>query len=320
MCPGCSPQIATNIQKSYPARIEGSTVLVYDITDTLPASAELLGDIRIKDTGFSTECNYDQVMNLAKERTNRIGGNGLHLTSHKKPTAFGSSCHQIEANMLLIPDSVYTASYFDNIASQSDNQYAGSYTVKTPKSETVSSGTVYKTPHNTLIVNAGYAFITSKMEAVAGSANDLKQGLDINAAYQWTAKSGLGVGLRYSGYFASTDVGYGTKLKLGLHYIAPEFVISQRVGRRWIFRESVGIGYARYTESVSSLSAGINGFGFHVDLGFEYRLSQVVGIGASIGAYSMRFNSADDIMQQYNRDEKAGISRISLNGGLRFYF
>lgn len=54
----------------------------------------------------------------AKDETNKIGGNGLHLFWHKEPSALGSSCHRIAAHMLLLPDSVYTASYFDNVAAQ----------------------------------------------------------------------------------------------------------------------------------------------------------------------------------------------------------
>ena len=114
----------------------------------------------------------------------------------------------------------------------------------------------------------------------------------------------------------------GAKLKVRLHYFAPEFVLRQEAGRnrRWAFHESVGLGYARYTEQMGSLSGGIGGLGFHVEVGFEYKLAQNVGIGASVGTYGTQFSSMDDAVSQYNDDQKGGISRISLNGGLRFYF
>ena len=76
---GCSPSVYTSIQKSYPARIEGSTVLVYDMADSLPEPAEVLGSVTVKDSGFSVNCNYAKVMQRAKDETNKIGGNGLHL-------------------------------------------------------------------------------------------------------------------------------------------------------------------------------------------------------------------------------------------------
>ena len=80
------------------------------------------------------------------------------------------------------------------------------------------------------------------------------------------------------------------------------------------------MGYARYTEQMGSLSGVIGGLGFHVEVGFEYKLAQNVGIGANVGTYGTRFSSMDDAVSQYNDDQKGGISRISLNGGLRFYF
>ena len=62
---GCSPSVYTSIQKSYPARIEGSTVLVYDMADSLPEPAEILGSVTVKDSGFSVNCNYAKVMQRA---------------------------------------------------------------------------------------------------------------------------------------------------------------------------------------------------------------------------------------------------------------
>ena len=317
---GCAPSIYTSIQKSYPARIEGSTVLVYDMADSLPEPAEVLGSVTVKDSGFSVNCNYAKVMQRAKDETNKIGGNGLHLFSHKEPSALGSSCHRIAAHMLLLPDSVYTASYFDNVAAQ--NARLAAYGL-IPADGTVAPGreTPKAANNNTLTFNAGYAFITSDFYLPAGVSGNPKQGLDINAAYQWTSRIGIGFGLRYSGYFTSV-MSEGAKLKVRLHYFAPEFVLRQEAGRnrRWAFHESVGLGYARYTEQMGSLSGGIGGLGFHVEVGFEYKLAQNVGIGASVGTYGTRFSSMDDAVSQYNDDQKGGISRISLNGGLRFYF
>ena len=191
---GCSPSVYTSIQKSYPARIEGSTVLVYDMADSLPEPAEILGSVTVKDSGFSVNCNYAKVMQRAKDETNKIGGNGLHLFWHKEPSALGSSCHRIAAHMLLLPDSVYTASYFDNVAAQ--NARLAAYGL-IPADGTVAPGreTPKAANNNTLTFNAGYAFITSDFYLPAGVSGNPKQGLDINAAYQWTSRIGIGFGL-----------------------------------------------------------------------------------------------------------------------------
>ena len=115
----------------------------------------------------------------------------------------------------------------------------------------------------------------------------------------------------------------GAKLKVRLHYFAPEFVLRQEAGRnrRWAFHESVGLGYARYTEQMGSLSGGIGGLGFHVEVGFEYKLTQNAaesGPASELTAHgSVRWTTR---CREYDDDQKGGISRISLNGGLRFYF
>lgn len=88
-----------------------------------------------------------------------------------------------------------------------------------------------------------------------------------------------------------------------------------------MFHESVGIGYVRYTEQMAGLSMGINGFGIHTTLGVEYKLAKNLGLGFSVNAYSARFRSQDRFIESYTDNKrKAGITRISLDGGLRFYF
>ncbi|MFQ7502606.1 MAG: hypothetical protein ACLRMJ_04720 [Alistipes finegoldii] len=193
-------------------------MLVYDMADSLPEPAEVLGSVTVKDSGFSVNCNYAKVMQRAKDETNKIGGNGLHLFWHKEPSVLGSSCHRIAAHMLLLPDSVYTASYFDNVAAQ--NARLAAYGL-IPADGTVAPGreTPKAANNNTLTFNAGYAFITSDFYLPAGVSGNPKQGLDINAAYQWTSRIGIGFGLRYSGYFTSV-MSEGAKLKVRLHYFA----------------------------------------------------------------------------------------------------
>lgn len=109
--------------------------------------------------------------------------------------------------------------------------------------------------------------IFSKFYVPNGFTGAPKQGWDLNAAYQWIPR-GCGVGVHYSGYFTSIT-GDAKKLNIGLHYARPEFVMRQQAGRRWIFRESIGLGYARRSERVESLSTGINGYGAHVEVAAE---------------------------------------------------
>lgn len=315
---GCSPKVYTRIETIFPSRPAGSPVLVYEIEETPPARTEVLGDIQIGDTGFSTGCQYDQVLRTAKDETNKIGGNGLHLTWHKRPSVFGSSCHQITADMLRLSDSVYRSAYpdYDTEQARQTVLYTASSGSAPTDTRTVESS---DRQNSTLILNAGYAFITSKFDILEGYSGDPTSGLDINAAYQWTGRSGFGFGLRYSGYFTSIS-GADEKLSIGLHYAAPEFVVREEYGRRWVLHGSFGVGYACYRESLDRISVSFSGYGFHAEAGAEYKLSKSVGIGIALGAYNARIKEADKLMKKYTENAKAAITRISFNGGLRVHF
>ena len=314
---GCTPAIYTNIQKSYPARPEGSTVLVYNLTDTLPSQAEVLGSVEVRDNGLSSNCGFRQVLQLAKDATNNAGGNGLILTWHKEPSAFGSSCHQIAASVLLLPDSIYTAFYFDNIALQNYRTNLLDIPANTAQKAPLPANSERKPC--AIMINAGAAFVLSKTKTAEGVTGNPRRGLDINGAFQWTARSGLGFGLRYSGYFTSAKLD-GTKFDIRLHYVGAEFVMRQNLGRKWAFHESIGLGYAQYSETIYKLSMNQAGLGSHVDLGVEYKLSRSVGLGFSIGAYSVSFNTSNYADSESASYKKDGIARLSLDGGLRFYF
>ncbi len=316
---GCAPKIYTSIQKSRPARPEGSPVLVYYISDTLPDRAEVLGRVEIRDNGMSTKCSYPEVLRLAKNEANKAGGNGLILTWHREPTEFGSSCHQIAGDILLMPDSIYKDSYLRNTAMQA---YRARY-FSIPANTAVTSRPPAEsgTTPCTLLVNAGYGFIISNADIVEGVTGNPQQGFDLNAALQWVSRKGLGVGLRYAGYFSSADAN-GIGFDIRLHYIAPEFVLRQTVGRRgkWAFQEALGVGYARFSEDIGDISLKYSGFGFHADLGVEYKLTRHIGIGIGAGAYIASFGTMEYPSAEYAPTDNAGITRITVNGGLRFYF
>lgn len=316
---GCAPKIFTSIQKSYPARPDDADVLVYYLSDTLPDRADVLGKVEVRDNGMSTKCSYPEVLQRAKAEANKVGGNGLILTWHKEPSTFGSSCHQIAGDILLMPDSIYENSYRRNIALQT---YRSNY-FSIPANTVVTSRpkTDFGRKPCTLLVNAGYAGITSKFLLPEGATGSPKEGFELNGAFQWTSRSGIGFGLRYSGYFSHYEY-EGIKPGIRLHYVAPEFVYRLGLDRRdkWILHVSTGIGYARYSEKAEGISVSCGGFGYHADLSFEYKVSPSVGIGLGVGCYSARFSTMDYLNEELAPDEKAGITRIAVNGGLRFYF
>lgn len=95
----CAPKIRTTLSQKYEPLDYRQEVMVIDLADASPASAELLGTLKIGDAGMSTKCNFAQVLEKAKEEARKVGGNAVKITEHKTPD-FMSSCHRISAEVL----------------------------------------------------------------------------------------------------------------------------------------------------------------------------------------------------------------------------
>ncbi len=102
----CAPKTTTSITKKYPPLDYREEVLVFGLQDDTPEDAELLGIVKIGDSGFSTNCDYDVVLNEAKMEARKTGGNAIKIIEHKPPSFMGSSCHRITVNVLRIANPV----------------------------------------------------------------------------------------------------------------------------------------------------------------------------------------------------------------------
>ena len=170
---------------------------------------------------------------------------------------------------------------------------------------------------HTLVVNAGYTAILSPWYFRESTSGSLTEGCDITAGYNWTSRRGLGAGIIYSGGFFSAERN-GLERTVRLHYIAPEFVARQRAGRRWLFRESAGIGYGRYIRSYGDVRGSRGGVGIHESASVEFMLTHHLGLSAGVSGQWLIADSPDvgDGMEL----NLVGIFRFQFGGGLRFYF
>lgn len=270
----------------------------------MPETAERIGSVQVVDGGASTKCNYEQVVALAKLETAKNGGNALALMDHRKPSLLGSSCHQIAGDMLWIGD---TANWEMGIGSDLSAPVGDKNTTGVVKSDF---------QHSTFYVNVGYAFITSKFYLPSGTSGNPKNGMDWQLGYDWVARSGFGAGLMYSGYKSSFTYS-NVDVKVGLAYVAPQFVMKQKVGR-WGIEEKFGIGYFKYRESAKGTSASLSGVGYDFLFGAEYYLSDHVGIGANLGYIGGSLPKQDSA--EYGDEEHTGIFRLHIDAGVRFHF
>jgi len=97
----CGPRISTSISRTYPPLDYRQEVVVIGLEQTEPDDAEILGQVKIGDTGFSTECSYEIVIDKAKLEARKAGGNAIKIIKHKPPT-MGSTCHRITAKILKV--------------------------------------------------------------------------------------------------------------------------------------------------------------------------------------------------------------------------
>lgn len=299
----CAPKVITRIERSYSPRVTPEKVHLYEVGQTVPESAELIGNVKVVDSGASTKCNYDQVVSLAKQETAKAGGNALALTDHRKPSILGSSCHQIAGDMLWIGDTTnFEMGVTPALSVSARDENA---VVEKPSFQ-----------HNTFFVSIGYAFLTSKFYLPQGASGHPRNGMDWQLGYDWVSRSGFGAGLMYSGYKSSYTYS-NVDLNVGLTYIAPQFVMKQKVGR-WGIEEKFGLGYFSYRESTKGISASLSGLGYNFLIGAEYYVSDHVGIGANFGYVGGSLPKQDDIV--YQDGEHSGIFRLHLDVGVRFHF
>ncbi len=294
----CSPKIMVDVMKSYPKTVSDS-VHVFEIGQEVPNTSEVIGRVAVVDNGFSTNCQYGEVLKLAKEKTAEVGGNGLMLTWHKMPSLINGSCHQIEGKMLHLTDMVIDTTTQNPIMEAEAKQQE--IIIKERKR--------YEAPANTLYLQYGYGLITSDMYLVDGTKVSPLGGLEWRAEFNHTYKNGFGISAIYAGYHReiTSSLAYAN---LYLNYLAPAVTYTFRVDR-FIGRLGLGVGIG-YFDDGSSQHTGI---GSNFDLRLEYMLSKKIGVNF---AMSGMFNSMSKLYQV--GDKLPGINRSSYTTGIQFYF
>ena len=83
----------------YPPNTE--RVRVIPPSEPIGAACTPIGEIHVYDSGFSTSCGYDAVLEQAKKATSENGGNAFHITRISEPNFFGSTCYRLRGEALL---------------------------------------------------------------------------------------------------------------------------------------------------------------------------------------------------------------------------
>ena len=300
---GCSPRVTTSIFETYPV-LPVDSVEVFEEGDPVPISAKVIGKVQVRDRGTTTKCNYDYVLQLAKERTAEIGGNGLYLTEHRLPNA-RSTCHQVWGNMLYL----------------TDHEMGDTPTMA--QQETFGAEVFYRERRNIssdiIMVSVGPSLITSKVVSPRGNESR-KGGVDCLLEFEHVNGKGIGFGLNVK-YNKTTFDDYGY---LQLYYMGPSFVYNYVTSMNWRWDLAVGIGYAMYKDGAGKGNNSFygmqtqSGIGFMSKIGIDYLLSDRLGIGVEVNNVSHNFSKPEGF--QLGKNEHYGFHTLSLTAGLRFYF
>ena len=95
----CSPKIRSHLTTSKFLPIEKATkIIVIEEEENIPNNSDFVGDLKIGDSGFSTDCGYEKVIESAKLTARKSGANLIKLTEIKRPN-FVSTCYRIKAKM-----------------------------------------------------------------------------------------------------------------------------------------------------------------------------------------------------------------------------
>jgi len=96
----CTPLVTTKLEISLPSVDTKQEIKVLGLDTDIPADAEVLGTVKIGDSGFTINCTYQVVLDKAKQEARKVGGNAIKITKHIPPGF--STCHRITAKILKI--------------------------------------------------------------------------------------------------------------------------------------------------------------------------------------------------------------------------
>lgn len=329
----CSPRVGSTITKSYPALSTESPITVYYLQERFPVDADTLGKVKISDTGFTTKCDSLTVINEIKNEARKAGGNAVKITSHRKPSILGSSCHQMEAMILRIDESSIRSAFLagtDSIAPMND-----SLRMK-PKS---------LLPKFKIAIHTGPGWRTAELaDGMSRDEHsfykDLMSGWVAGASLQYYFNDSYGIGLTYSAYNTKNSI-YGERINTGergtlsekdnITFIGPSFLMRHfSKDQKWGLNMKLGLGYLRYSadQTFNNYFTELRGgtVGMNISIGAEYKFDKHWGITLDLAGTAGILDEIDinenGVKQTITMDDdkREGLGHVMLLGGISYSF
>ena len=94
----CSPKITSNLTNPLPKLSIEDKIALLDLEHKLPENIVKVGDLRFQDSGFSTDCSFNSLMNQARIEARKNGANIVKVVEKKKPDLW-SSCFRLKIEL-----------------------------------------------------------------------------------------------------------------------------------------------------------------------------------------------------------------------------
>jgi len=91
----CGPKMITNLINKQSALTLYDKVAFLDKHHKLPTDVIKIGHLTFQDTGFTTDCSFNSLMNKARQEARKNAANIVKLVEEKKPD-FWSGCYRLK--------------------------------------------------------------------------------------------------------------------------------------------------------------------------------------------------------------------------------
>ncbi len=326
----CSPKISTSLTKQYPPLLESTAVSVIEIGDSIPPKSEMLGRLKVGDSGFTMKCDYNTILEAAKLEARKVGGNAIEIVTHQYPGLI-STCHQITANILKV----------HNLSDLTNN-----YATLNASDTYVSRNEAYS--HWRFALNGGLTYNLGKADKSLDQQlqtyyKQLRFGTQLGAEVIYFLNETSGIGFCYYSLATGNSLdgvtlSYGSQVvaqgvmsdDINLSFIGPMYSGRMITGRdkNNALVGNVGIGYMGYTDNVqlgtyhSKIKGGT--VGFLTSIGYDHAISKSTSLGVQLSLVSGslwqydQFDGTTTTHVKLNKDNFMSLGHIDLSVGLRF--
>lgn len=94
----CGPRISSTLIDPQPKLQVEEKVALMDFHHELPENTVKIGDLRFQDSGFSTDCSFNSIMNRARKIARDNGANIVKVVDKKTPDLW-SSCYRLKIEL-----------------------------------------------------------------------------------------------------------------------------------------------------------------------------------------------------------------------------